>query len=277
MNIVTKRFLTCYEHLKNDNRVRSGRQFALSLDYLPQSFSEIVNGRREVTVDLLCKAIEKYKFNPHYLFSGENPMFLYEQAPHMVRTLTVVVEPSSKSAVIPHVPLHAQQDYISKAGDPAFMQSLPVISLPDTHLRHLILRSFDVYGDNMEPTILEGDKVLASFVHPAEWESSLTDNSVCVVVAPAGVLVRRVVNKLREKKCIELWSDNHIYDPFFVPVQELREIWKVQQRTSSFMPHPIHRRASLSEDILNIKHSIQQWTPIMEQLAEKLASLPRNP
>lgn len=277
MNIVTKRFLTCYEQLKNDNRVRSGRQFALSLDYLPQSFSEIVNGRREVTVDLLRKAVEKYKFNPHYLLSGENPMFLYEHAPHTVRTLTVVVDPSSESAVIPHVPLYAQQDYISKAADPDFMKSLPVISLPDARLRSLTLRAFDVYGDNMEPTILEGDKVLASFVHPADWESSLTDYSVCVVVTPAGILVRRVVNKLREKKCMELWSDNHVYDPFSAPVQELREIWQVQQRISSFMPHPAHRRTPLSEDILNIKHHIQQWAPIMEQLAEQLAALPRNP
>ncbi len=277
MNIVTKHFLECFEQLKNDNRVRSGRQFAVSLDYLPQSFSEIVNGRREVTVELLRKAVEKYKFNPAFLLTGEDPKFLHETAPQTVRTLTLLTAPSSNGPLIPHVPLHAQGDYITQAGNPEFMQQLPTITLPDARLRQMHLRSFDMYGDNMEPTILEGDKVLASFVHPADWESSLTDHSVFVVVTPAGILVRRIVNKLREKKCVELWSDNNIYDPFTAPVQELLEIWQVQQRISSFLPHPALRRSSMAEDIREIKRSVQEQTQFIEQLAVKLASPPENP
>lgn len=76
MNTVTKRFLDCFEQLKRSNKVRSGRQFAVSLDYLPQSFSEIINGRREVTVELLRKATELYCLNPSYLLMGQEPMIL---------------------------------------------------------------------------------------------------------------------------------------------------------------------------------------------------------
>ena len=76
MNTVTKRFLDCFEQLKRTNKVRSGRHFAVSLDYLPQSFSEIVNGRREVTVELLRKATEQYCLNPAYLLMGQEPMIL---------------------------------------------------------------------------------------------------------------------------------------------------------------------------------------------------------
>lgn len=76
MNTVTKRFLDCFEQLKRTNKVRSGRHFAVSLDYLPQSFSEIVNGRREVTVELLRKATEQYCLNPAYLLMGQEPMVL---------------------------------------------------------------------------------------------------------------------------------------------------------------------------------------------------------
>ncbi|HRD81537.1 MAG: hypothetical protein IAE84_03560 [Saprospiraceae bacterium] len=81
MNTVTKRFLDCFEQLKLTNKVRSGRQFAVSLDYLPQSFSEIINGRREVTVELLRKATEQYRLNPAYLLSGLEPMILPDPAP----------------------------------------------------------------------------------------------------------------------------------------------------------------------------------------------------
>lgn len=83
MNTVTKRFLDCFEQLKLTNKVRSGRQFAVSLDYLPQSFSEIVNGRREVTVELLRKATEQYNLNPAYLLMGLEPMILHHHAPAM--------------------------------------------------------------------------------------------------------------------------------------------------------------------------------------------------
>ena len=60
-NVVTQRFIKCHDKLKEDNRIRSSRQFAMSLDYLPQSLSEIIKGRRDVTIELLRKAIDKYK------------------------------------------------------------------------------------------------------------------------------------------------------------------------------------------------------------------------
>lgn len=273
MNIVTKRFIECFEQLKNDNRVRSGRQFAASLDYLPQSFSEIMNGRRDVTIELLRKAVAKYKFNPAFLLSGEEPMFLHEAAPQTVRTLAILTTPSNNGSLIPHVPLSAQSRYLTQAGDPEFMKELPTITLPDARLRGLNLRSFDMQGDNMEPTLIEGDKVLASYVHPSEWESALTDHHVFVVVTLAGVLVRRIVNKLRAQKCIELWSDNTIYDPFAAPVKELLEIWQVQQRISSFLPHPSHRRSYVADDIREIKHTVQQQAQVIGALQEMVEHL----
>ena len=60
-SIVTQRFIKCHNKLREENRIRSSRQFALSLEYLPQSLSEILKGRRDVTIELLRKAVEKYK------------------------------------------------------------------------------------------------------------------------------------------------------------------------------------------------------------------------
>ncbi|MFT5385521.1 MAG: hypothetical protein ACI81W_002929, partial [Saprospiraceae bacterium] len=69
ISIVTQRFIKCHNHLKEEGTVRSSRQFALSLDYLPQSLSEILKGRRDVTIELLRKAVEKYKINPVYIYT----------------------------------------------------------------------------------------------------------------------------------------------------------------------------------------------------------------
>ena len=74
-NVVTKRFVECHDELKKEKKIKSSRQFALSLDYLPQSLSEILKGRRDVTLELLRKATEMYNINPNYLFLGEGPKF----------------------------------------------------------------------------------------------------------------------------------------------------------------------------------------------------------
>jgi phage repressor protein C with HTH and peptisase S24 domain len=272
MNIVTIRFLECYRQLRQDNRVRSGRQFATTLDYLPQGFSEIVNGRRDVTVELLLKAVERFQFSPTFLLTGEEPRFLSESSPFSVRTLAVLADTGSSGfPPIAYVPLSAQAEYVAQPGEPEFLSTLPTITLPDRRLQNLHLRVFDMLGDNMEPTILEGDKVLASYVHPTEWERSLSDHGVYVVVTPAGVLVRRVVNKIREKGYIELWSDNTIYDPFSAHLPELLEIWKVQQRFTSFLQHPSNRRPTFGEDLRELKQTLTWQSHMIEQLAERLA------
>lgn len=273
MNIVTKRFVEAFDHLKNENRVRSGRQFAVSLDYLPQSFSEILNGRRDVTIELLRKSMEKYHINPAFLFLGQEPVFLEENARRQVRTITIVKDTTNNGTLISHVPLHAQTHYLTQSGDTDFMNSLPVLSLPDVHFTGRHMRSFDVPGDNMEPTLIAGDKVLSALLMPSEWMNSLEDKQLYVVVTRSGVLVRRIVNLLHEQKSLELWSDNSIYDPFMVPVDDILEIWSVSQRISSFLPHPAVRRSSVADDIREIKYTVQHQALIITELQEQLRKL----
>jgi len=56
---VTVRFVECYEYLKAQGIVKSARQFALSLDTYPQSLNEILKGRREVSLCVLRRTVER--------------------------------------------------------------------------------------------------------------------------------------------------------------------------------------------------------------------------
>ena len=58
-NKVTERYLECYNELIAKKKVKNGRQFSLSLNYAPQSWSKIQNSERQVTVDLIRKAVIK--------------------------------------------------------------------------------------------------------------------------------------------------------------------------------------------------------------------------
>jgi transcriptional regulator with XRE-family HTH domain len=75
-HIVSQRFIKCHNKLREAKTIKSSRQFALELDYLPQSLSEILNGRRDVTIEVIRKAVDIYRFNPTYLFTGEGDLFL---------------------------------------------------------------------------------------------------------------------------------------------------------------------------------------------------------
>ena len=88
-SVVTERFIKCHDYLKEQKLVKSSRQFALSLDYLPQSLSEILKRRRDVTIELLRQAIATYKLNPLFLFTGEGPMFTDAKATKSLKVLTV--------------------------------------------------------------------------------------------------------------------------------------------------------------------------------------------
>lgn len=271
-NLVTQRFIKCHDKLKEDNRVRSSRQFAMSLDYLPQSLSEILKGRRDVTIELLRKAIVKYKMNPVYIFTGEGPMFMSEDNQKSFRVLTIVTNSQDDESIV-HVPVPAQAGYAGDVSDPSFIQDLPSYTLPDYKYKVGTHRSFDVSGDSMEPTLFEGDKVVCSFLEPTLWESALKDNYVYVIVTRGDVVVKRIENKLKDDKELVLFSDNGFYEPYRVSVSDIREIWYVRAKISPFLPSPQNIRNMMRDEIRDMKKTMLSQTESLANLTEKVTLL----
>ena len=274
-SIVTQRFIECHNKLKADQRIRSSRQFALSLDYLPQSLSEILKKRRDVTIELLRKAIETYKINPVYIFTGNGPMFMQEEMREEFRVLTIVTDSQNDEQIL-HVPMPAQVGYASDLGNPSFIQNLPSYSLPDYKYKVGTHRSFDVAGDSMEPTLFEGDKVICSYLEPSLWETAVKKNYVYVVVTKAEVLVKRLDEYSKEEKTLQLFSDNTYYEPFTVALGNIREIWYVRAKISPFLPSPQNIKNMLREEVSDLKESMVQQSTIIKNLyqtVEELANL----
>jgi hypothetical protein len=273
-SIITDRFINCHNKLREDGKVRSSRMFALTLGYLPQSLSEILKGRRDVTIELLRKAVEEYNFNPIYLFTGEGTMFITGEENKGFRTLTIVTDRDEDERIV-HVPVPAQAGYAGEQLDPIFMEELPTFTLPDYKYRTGTHRSFDVCGDSMQPTLFEGDKVICSFQDPSYWETSLKDNYVYVIITRGDVLVKRVFNQIRAGRCLELHSDNEFYHPFNVPIGDVREIWYVRAKISPFLPAPANIQQKLRSEVQELTSLIQQQSNLIENLQgtiEKLAS-----
>ena len=50
-NVVSQRFVLVVNKLIKDSTVKSARKLSQSLDYLPQSLSEVVKGKRDITIN----------------------------------------------------------------------------------------------------------------------------------------------------------------------------------------------------------------------------------
>ena len=278
-NIVTQRFIKCHDKLREENRVRSSRQFALALDYLPQSLSEILKGRRDVTIELLRKSVEVFKINPVYIYTGEGPMFMTDEDHKGFRVLTIVTNSVDDERIV-HVPVPAQAGYAGEIPDPAFVQELPTFSLPDYKYKVGTHRSFDVAGDSMEPTMFEGDKVVCSFIEPTLWESSLKDNYVYVFVTRGDVIIKRITNFIKQDKEILLISDNEFYEPYRMSIGDIREIWYVRARISPFLPSPQNIQSYVRKEVGELKSTIKEQTRLIRNLnttIEQLLSQGVNP
>lgn len=271
-SVVTQRFIKCHDKLREDGTVRSSRQFALSLEYLPQSLSEILKGRRDVTIELLRKAVESYKINPVYIYTGEGPMFMSEEDHKSFRVLTIVTNVQDDERIV-HVPVPAQAGYAGELSDPTFIQDLPTFSLPDYKYKVGTHRSFDVSGDSMEPTLFEGDKVICSYLEPTLWETSIKDNYVYVIVTRGDVVVKRLFNHLKEKKELELKSDNDYYNSYTVNLGDVREVWYVRAKISPFLPSPQNIKNYLRDEIRAMKQAMKDQSVLISNLNKTIEKL----
>jgi len=222
-NVVTERFLNCLHELKKTERIRSYRQFALSIKIHPQSLNDITKKKRNATVEMLRKAIEVYNINPVYLYCGEEPIF----------------------------------------------RSNGIGETPELDLS---LKSFDVNGDLMEPSLFSGDKVACILIEEEDWMDSIYDNHVYVVVCQNKTYIRRV-KTMESLGSLELHTDNSYYDPIIIDLNKVQQIWKVQSKISPFIPSKNHMRTGFNENLITMKETISTQSDMIKTLNSTIEKL----
>ena len=268
LNDVSFRFIQCLEYLKSNNKIPSTRQFALSIGIHPQCISDVVCGKRTVNCDIISKAVETFKLNPVFLYTGEGSILLNGVESSNGSTdqiLTIVTDEIGKERIV-HVPVEAQAGYGTQLHDPTYVQELPTFSLPGSHYENGSHRCFDVSGDSMEPSIYNGDKVVCHFIEPENWFNGIKENHVYVIISREGVVVKRVVNNLKQYGTLVLVSDNNFYNPFEIELKDIVEIWQVSVKISPFMPSPRNIRNGLHDEMDILKSTITDQSKMIQSL-----------
>ena len=249
---VTHRFINCYEELRGSGHVRSARQFALGLDFHPQSWNEILKGRRDVTLSLVERAVDLFAFNPIYLYTGKGPFFHDSQETENLRILTVVTDKAGNENIL-HVPTKAQAGYMAEAAPMEALDSLMTYAIPGLEHRFGTFRSFEIEGDSMTPTVQSGEIVVCRYIQPDFWEKQIQDGQVFVVVSKEDLVIKRVKNRLKEHGALHLYSDNKDYEPYLLPKESVQELWFVEKVIRSFdQVIPVEEKTASTADLLEL-------------------------
>ncbi len=228
---VATRFIQCIDSLKDRGTIRSFRQFALMLDYLPQSLSEIKNGKRDVPLSLLTRAIETFQLNPMYLFLGIGEPFLKGQLKENggSKFLAVIVD-SDGHKLINCIPKDRFADYAKMLDDTDFLLELPTLRLTHPNLQKGNYRAFEMPDNTMSPIFEENDILVCKNIPPVLWNKKLNDKDCFVVVTREDVHIGHVTNRILEEHLILVYPQNDTGASQQVPTSQLREIWKVEFR-----------------------------------------------
>lgn len=149
-----------------------------------------------------------------------------------IRILSISVDQEDREN-IELVPLKASAGYLNGYADPEFVAELPKFHLP--FFKQGTYRAFEIKGDSMLP-LPSGSIVVGEYVE--NWAEVKPHDTYVVISRNDGVVYKRIGNKLKDNQALKLVSDNPVYEPYTVPVEDVLEIWKAKAYISTEFPQP---------------------------------------
>ena len=118
------------------------------------------------------------------------------------------------------VDVKAAAGYMESFQDPQYVKKLPKLYLPK--LTQGTYRAFEIHGDSMLP-IESGTIIIGQYVE--KILDIKNDTTYIVIHKEEGVVFKRV-RILKDKKELQLISDNSLYDPYSLPFSHIGELWQ---------------------------------------------------
>ena len=166
-----------------------------------------------------------------------------------VLALTVDKEQNENIELVPH---KAAAGYLNGYADPEYLEELPKFRLPMLGTGGTY-RAFEIAGDSMLP-IASGTVIVGRYVD--DW-MSLKDGTPCVVVSSKeGIVFKRVFNRLKAAAMLALHSDNPLYSPYEIDVEDVVEIWEAKAYISSTFPIADLSLTRLASIVLDLQQQV---------------------
>ncbi len=176
-----------------------------------------------------------------------------EQAGGKLRVLAITVDQEEKEN-IELVPYKASAGYLNGYADPEFIEDLPRFRLPMLGTGGTY-RAFEISGDSMLP-IASGTVIVGKFIE--DW-NTIKDGTPCIIVSQKeGVVFKRIYNKLPDSTVLRLHSDNPVYAPYELHMEDILELWEAKAYISSTFPIADLSLDKLSSIVLDLQKEVQK-------------------
>ena len=215
-------------------------------------------GRAEPKLSTLVSIARLFNITLDSLITEDhtNEMVLVPQEDNKegkLRVLAITVDQDNNEN-IELVPQRASAGYLNGYADPEFMEELPKFRLPLLKGTGTY-RAFESAGDSMLP-LVSGTVIVGRFVE--DW-NSIKDGTPCILVSQReGVVFKRLFNKISSSAIMMLHSDNPVYPPYEVPVNDILEIWEAKAFISSTFPIADISLSKLSSIVLDLQHEVMK-------------------
>ena len=235
-----------------DRKIKN-RELAIMLGIKEQNLSSMIspNGARPLTNDTLLdisrllnvpfdvlltgEGVEAYLTSPEALDKPNGEVSKEPAVPHRTRhpdlydlegvSLHVLGIPEEIAVFVPYVSRAATASYIENATNEnhRVLEVYPVITNIAITSRHIV---FQVSGDSMEPTIVDGSRILCQRIQKDSIR--YLNGGVYVVLFSDQLVVKRIQNNsLPKDNTLTLDSDNALHGSLVVLGDDIRGMWQV--------------------------------------------------
>lgn len=223
---VSTRFLEVYEHLKNNNVVKSQREFTEKIGVSPSMFTEICKHRSNVGINAIQSIVTLFDVNADWLLTGRGDMFVLPDIQlanvKIEHKFNLKTDHDIDTQRIPLYEIDATAGIISIFSDLTTQTPVDYLIIPN-------LPSCDgavfVKGDSMYPLLKSGDIVLYKQIHNIEfgilWGEMYI---VSFVIDEEEYLTIKYIQKSEKDNYIRLVSQNQYHAPKDIPICSVRAL-----------------------------------------------------
>lgn len=158
----------------------------------------------------------------------------------------------------------AKAGYATGFADPEYISQLPRFQLPFLS-KQKKYRTFQLSGDSMLP-IPDKSWVTAEYVQ--DWNHIISGEAYVVFTLDEGIVFKIVENLIQKEGILRLFSLNPLYEPFDVPVAEIKEVWKFVHFISKDLPEPILPQEELLRTVAGLKSDMDRLKRRVEKEEE---------
>ncbi len=207
------------KYLRQKNKI-SQQALAEVLEIPRTTLGDYERGKTEPNIAMLIKLAHYFDIKVDELIQQDLSHSDYEiLKTKMMKVLAITVD-SENEGNIELVDTKAEAGYLDSYQNPEYIRDLPKIQFPN--IPQGTYRGFEIQGDSMLP-VEPGSVIIASYVENLE---NIKDGKTYIVISKANGLVYKRVTLDKANKQLVLSSDNEVFLPYELALEEIDEVWK---------------------------------------------------